>query len=435
MIRLTIFSFLLLFALPSESQENWTLEKCIDYALKNNLNIKDSQLEVDLSLASLNKTTFNYLPTLSGNASHGYNWGQQIDPFTNTFATERVRSNNFYLSSSVTLFSGLQNYYTKQQAKSNYKAQQYNIEIQQRNLKIDVTAAYLQVILNQEILKTYQEQLKLTQQQQEGTKLLIEANRKTKSELLEIEAQLSLDGLNVTKATNDIKTTILMLKQLINLPAATDFKIEQAKIDQTTEQLIEFDFTSLIETEQAKERLNSSFKSLQIAKGDIYPKLSLNASIGSGFSGNNTELNTNGEFLPKAFNKQVDENLYQSVTLSLSIPILDRHQTTFNIQRAKIEVEKAKINKERTDQDLQNKIEQLKIDIENAKLELASSEKALKAAQLSSENTKLKYENGRVDFRTYNEINTKLFVAQSNLIRAKFQYHFKNKLMTIYSSK
>ena len=272
MTRLTTLFFLLLLALSSFSQENWTLEKCIDHALKNNLNIKESQLDVDLSKASSNKTTFDYLPTLSGNATHGYNFGQRIDPFTNTFATERVRSNNFYLSSSITLFSGLQNYYTKQKVKSDYKAQQYNVAIQQRNLKIDVTASYLQVILNQEILKTYQEQLKLTQQQKERTKQLIQANRKTKSDLLEIEAQLSLNELNVTKATNDIKTTTLMLKQLINLSKETDFKIEQTEIDQPIEQLTELDYTSLIETEQAKERLNSSFKSLQIAQGGIYPR-------------------------------------------------------------------------------------------------------------------------------------------------------------------
>ena len=417
----------------SYSQEHWTLSNCIEQALSNNLTIKENHLDADLSKANLNKTIFNYLPTLNGNASHGYNWGQRIDPFTNTFATERVRSNNFYLSSSMTLFSGLQNYHTKQQAKSDYKIQQYNIEIQQRNLKIDVTAAYLQVILNQEILSTYQEQLKLTEQQKVRTKLLIEANRKTKSELLEIEAQLSLDELNVTKATNDIKTATLLLKQIINLPKDTEFKIEQTEINQPTEQVTKADYTSLVEIEQAKERLNSRFKSLQIAKGSISPSLSLNASLGSGFSGSNVELSPNGEFIPKRFNTQLDENLYQSVTLTLSIPILNRHQTTYNIQSAKIAVEKAKINQERTNQELEYKIEQLEIDIENAKLELVSSEKALKSAQILAENAKLKYENGVINFTVFNEINTKLFIAQSNTIQAKYQYFFKSKLNNIYS--
>ena len=433
MIRLITLFFLLLLTLSSFSQENWTLEQCIEQALNNNLDIKENQLDVDLSKASLNKTTFNYLPTLSGNASHGYNWGQQIDPFTNTFATEQVRFNNFYLSSSVTLFSGLQNYYTKQQAKSDYKVQRYSVEIQQRNLKIDVTAAYLQVVLNQEILSTYQKQLKLTEQQQERIKQLIQANRKTKSELLEIEAQLSLDELNITKATNDIKTATLLLKQLINLPKEANLKVEQTELVESIKQLTELDYTSFAEMKQANEKLNGSFKSLQIAKGGISPRLSLNASVGSGFSGNNTELNSNGEFVPKSFNQQMDENLYQSVTLSLSIPILDRHQTTFNIQRAKIEVEKAKINQERTKQGLENKIEQIRIDIENAKAELASSEKALKSAQLSYENAKLKYENGAMNFTIFNEINTKLFIAQSNFIQAKFQHYFKRYIYSYYS--
>ena len=55
------------------------------------------------------------------------------------------------------------------------------------------------------------------------------------------------------------------------------------------------------------------------------------------------------------------------------------------------------------------------------------------SAQLFADNTKLKYENGVIHFTTFNEANTKLFVAQSNFIQAKFQYHFKHKLLKIYS--
>jgi len=413
-------------------QEKWTLENCINHALTNSLTIKENLLDVNLSKSNLNQTKFNYLPTLNGNADHGYNWGQRIDPFTNTFATEQVRSNNFYLSSSITLFSGLQNYHLKEQAKSDYKAQQYNVEIQQRNLKIDVSATFLQVILNREILDTYQEQLKLTQQQKNRVEILIESDRKTQSDLLEIEAQIALDELNITKAKNDIKTATLLLKQLINLPKKDNFQIDSIEITTSNQLLKDIDYSSLAETKQTQERLNSSLKSLQLSKGRIFPSLSLNAQAGSGFSGNNKELNPNGEFIPKAFNTQLDENLYQSVTLTLSIPILDRHQTTFNIQKARIEVERATINQEKANQDIENKIEQLKVDIENVQSEFTSSEKALKSAQLSYQNAKLKYENGVIDFTSLNEINTKLFIAQSNLIQAKYQHYFKRYVYNFY---
>lgn len=432
-MKIVLVLFGLIICSTSICQESWTLEKCIEYAINNNLKIKESQLNVDISNASIKQTSFNFVPTLQGYASHGYNWGQRIDPFTNTFATNQVRSNNFYLSSSATLFSGLQNYYIKQQAITDHKDQQYSIEIIQRNLRIDVTAAYLQVLLNREILSSYSEQLKLTLQQKERTKILINANRKTTSDILEIEAQLSLDKLNVTKAENDIKTVTLVLRQLINLPNETDFSIVTDSVNQGIIPILAIETSSLIEMQQAQGRLNSSNNALQIAKGGVYPRLSVNAYVGTGFSGNNKELNNSGEVITKLFNQQLDENLYQAVNFSMNIPILDRHQAAFNIQRSKIEVEKAKINQETTKRILENNFAQLRIDIENAKAEVESSKKFLKFAQLSADNAKLRFENGVINFTAFNEINTKLFVAQSNLIQAKFKYDFKNKLMLIYS--
>ena len=432
MQRQIIILFFLLISQLLLGQEEWTLEKCTEFAINNNLNLKTSQFDVQLSKDNLDQTKFNYFPTLNGNASHGYNWGQRIDPFTNEFATQRVRSNNFYLSSSLTLFSGLQNYYMQQQAKTDYKIQEYNIEIQERNLKIDVAVAYLQVILNKEILLTYKEQLKLTEEQKKRIEILIDAGKNTKSNLFEIEAQIALDELNITKSNSDIETSILSLKQLINLPQELNFIINQKDIELDLLQSSEINYAELPEIKQVEERLNSSIKSLQISKGRAYPTLSINASLGSGFSGNSQEL-INNELVTKSFNKQLDNNFYQSASLSLNIPIFYKFQTRNSIQRAKIEVERAKVNQDRIIQELRYRIEKLKIDIENAKAQLTSSEKALKTAQLSSENAKIKYEAGIINFTTFNEINTKLFSAQSSLIQAKFQQYFKTYLLGIYN--
>src|SRR5690554_3012051 len=96
------------------AQEKWTLEKCLSFADSSNLNLKTKKVDLLIAEIQQKQSKLNILPTINAGGTHGYNWGQSIDPFTNQFATDRVRTNNFYASSSWNIFSGLQNYYLKQ---------------------------------------------------------------------------------------------------------------------------------------------------------------------------------------------------------------------------------------------------------------------------------------------------------------------------------
>jgi len=147
----------------SITENTWTLEQCIDSALVNNYAIGTANIKSDIANVQLKNAKYSYLPSLNGGATHGYNWGQTIDPFTNQFATNRVQYNNFYLSSSLVLFSGLQNYYGQKIIEIDWQSQAYNKQIEERNLKIQVATTYLQVLLNNEIYLALKEQLKLTQ--------------------------------------------------------------------------------------------------------------------------------------------------------------------------------------------------------------------------------------------------------------------------------
>ena len=130
--------------------------------------------DIDFSIAEINvrANNLNFLPNLNGNASHGYNWGQTIDPFTNSFATDRVRYNNFYLSSSVTLFSGLQNYYEKKVSSIDKEIILANREIDKRNLTLEILSAYLRIKLNNEFFLLNQKHLSYSQEQVRRARLL-----------------------------------------------------------------------------------------------------------------------------------------------------------------------------------------------------------------------------------------------------------------------
>ena len=122
----------------SYGQENWDLEQCIQYALDNNLQIRQSELQAQLSEEDLLLAKGQVLPTLNGFGNHIYNIGQTIDPYTNTFAQNQVQSNNFSLSTGLNLFAGLQNYNAIKQAQTNVMASREDVADQKNNVSLNV---------------------------------------------------------------------------------------------------------------------------------------------------------------------------------------------------------------------------------------------------------------------------------------------------------
>src|ERR1017187_918200 len=107
-INLVIASFFLLLSINIPAQNIWGLQKCIDYALKNNITIKQNELNTENADAHVTQSYMSFLPNLNGNASNFYNYGRSVDPLTNTFTTSRVMSANFSVSAGLTIFNGLQ---------------------------------------------------------------------------------------------------------------------------------------------------------------------------------------------------------------------------------------------------------------------------------------------------------------------------------------
>ena len=410
----------------------WDLDKCISYATLNNLNLKTSNLSLIQSEINRNQTKYSYFPTLSAGATHGYNWGQSIDPFTNQFATDQVRSNSMYISSNVTLFSGLRNYYTTQKTNSEFLIQKYSQKIQQRDLKIDVSGLFLQTLMNYKTIEIVQEQIVYSLEQTKRIKLLVEQKHKTNYDLLEVESQLGLDSLAFIKAQNEYKLSILRLKQFLNVKNETNFEIDTSfQINEIPNTLTEINYSKLDENLLVNEQIIAQTQNIKIAQSGRYPSLTLSASLGSGYSGNNKEL-IGTEFLPKPFNIQAKENFYQTATLSLNIPIFNGNQVNSQIQLANIELDKAQIQKEKALLEIENKIEQLKIEIDNSNAQILATEKVLNSLQQNFKVATLKYEEGVINYSQFLEVKNKLIKTEMELLQARFEYAFKLEILDIY---
>jgi len=424
-LLLILFSTSLLIAhcqLPIKNQ--WTLEQCIDSALQNNKAIQMSGINVNKAEITLKATNFNFMPTVNGGATHGYNFGQTIDPFTNTFANSRVQYNNFYLNSSVTLFGGLEKYHAKKIAEVDYQSQQYNLEIERRNKSIDVTLAFLKAKLNSEIAEVAKQQRSLTQSQKERTEELVNAERITNSDLLKIEAQLAKDSYTLTKANNELKSSLLQLQQLIGIDYNTSFVLANKQVAKVSQDGSNSGNSTPLEAKISQLNIEKQLLESKRTKSQLSPSFVLNGSVGSGYSENNKFVDPNGEFIPKPFGDQLNENFYQSVSATLSIPIFNGYKTSSQIKINKLELERVRVEGEQSLLEYDNRVQQFKMNVSNA-ISLYESAKQLQvSSKLEFENSQIKYDNGVINFVEFMESKDAFFKAESEMIQAKYQLEF-----------
>lgn len=471
MNRLLIITGFVLSQLSALAQEAqvWTLQDCIDYAQENNISIKLSELSVDMAEANALQSKLQLVPTLNGFGSHGYNWGQRIDPFTNQFATNRVQTNSFSLSSSVTLFSGWQNINGIEKNNFDLLAAQYDVEAMRNDVSMNVALAYLQVLFSQELTVTAQESYDLTLEQVERTRILAAAGQLTQGDLAEIEAQLATEQVNLINAQNQLTLNKLNLIQLLELDSSIEeFKIEVPDFSNLEGMLVQSSpseifgtaVSTLPQITSAETKVLSNETSLDIAQGGISPRLTLNGSFGTGYSGASRILDGDpiptidtigytyttldpvlgvtgvaNDYINKPFGDQLSDNLNQSLSLTLSIPLFNNWQTQTNIQLAEINVLQAQLNLEQSKNTLMQNIQQAYVDANAALLSQQASQESVDAMEISFTYTQLRRDLEEIDAVTYNDAKTKLNQAKSDLIQAKYDYIFKIKILEFYQGK
>ncbi|MCB0430558.1 MAG: TolC family protein [Flavobacteriales bacterium] len=461
-----LLAVMLFTALSSHAQTTWTLQQCIDQALKNNLQLRQGELNAGLSENNLLQSKISLLPTLNGNASQSYNFGRTVDPFTNSFITDRVRSNSFSLSSSVTLFSGFQNINNVQKAKYTHLADQADLEKNRNDIVLAVVNGYLQVLFAQELLSTASDQVSYSEKQLERTRNLVGAGALAKGNELDMEAQLALDQLAEVNARNQLDMAYLNLAQWLELPSTDGFSIEKPQLDvdnvapilENPTVLSEKAAQTLPEIAAAEYRTKGAEKSLAMARGAQSPTLSVSASYGSGYSDARQQLKditltgvdtigyTSGgqevlvpsysstyEITP--FSDQIDQNFSKAIGFYLSIPILNGWRTRTAVGNAKITLEKAHINEEQARNQLRKDVQQAVADATAAYNKFRASQKSTDALQEAFRYTDLKAEQGLVDAVTYIETKNRLAKSRSDLLQAKYDYFFKLKIVDYYAGK
>ncbi|MEI7981141.1 MAG: TolC family protein [Bacteroidota bacterium] len=461
-----IFIILLFLGNQGVAQKIWTLEDCINYALENNLDIQKQVLMVESNKKGLLQSAISMLPDLNASGSNVWNFGQTIDQYTNTFATNTVRSNNFYLQSQVVLFGGLQKFNRVKQNQITVLASKYDLDVIKNSISLSVAGYYLDILFNKELQDVAKEQLSITTSQVGRIQKMVDAGSSARGDLLNIQAQKAAEELSLVEAENRLYISNLSLQQLIDLPVSRDFLVEkpalksvQAPKDKVTPEIIyEHALKARPEIQAAELRVQAAMKSLAIARGTLSPILSFSGTWGTGYSGAAQQVDPNVNPVVKlqkmgitqvsqdtvlgyyknysyrttSFNDQLHQNENQSLGFYLRVPIFNGWSGRNAISQAKINRFQTELDLDIKKRDLRKIIEQAFADAVSSLKKYNSSEEKVKAQEESFKYTQQKFDVGMMTSFDYNNSKKDLTKAQSDLLQAKYDFIFKTTILDFY---
>jgi len=441
-----LFIFLLSSGLSAQ-EKTWTLEDCVGYAMENNIQIKQTALNTQYNENLLKQSKLEQLPSLNARTGANYSFGRALDLTTYEFTdNEQILSANASASSSMNLFSGFRQRNRIRQNEINLMASYQDVEKIKNDISLNIAAAYLQILFNEELLSAAKSQLDITNQQLERTQKMVEAGKLARGNALELKAQYASEELNVVNAENQLLLSYLSLQQILDLPYDPAFSIEIPDIPLPGDSFLGMNVIDVFGTAEtimpqikgAELNVESSEIGLEIAKGGRYPSLNLAGDYSTGFSDNNRKIEGNDPVtgLPTygkyPFWEQMNDNQSVGLGISLSIPIFNGGQVSTNISNARIQLENSRLELQNERNTLFKTIQQSYSDALAALKKFNATEEALVSMEESFKYTEKKFEVGLVNTVDYNAAKNQLITTQSDLLQAKYDFIFKTKILNFY---
>jgi outer membrane protein len=459
-VRLT--AFFLFCSVVLNAQKMYSLQECIETALKNNLRLKQAQLSMQSAAVDVKTGKAAMLPNLNASFSENYNFGRNIDPVTNAYIINNTQSTNMGVNSTVTLFNGFQLMNNLKLAQINYKAFGTDVLAMQNDLALQVAAAYLQVMYAEDNYTNAKAQLDVTLSQKNRTEILVKAGRLAQNALLEQDAQQANDEYNVLIAQNAIVSAKLTLVQLMELPANTDYGIQRPNIalpvseNYNVNAIYEQSLSNRPEVRGAELRRNAAVMSQKIAYGGLSPRITLSAGLNTLYSDKyvsyvgstpigitpigitKTTLDTvfapiyRNNYSAVNFNDQLNQNFGRFLSVGITVPVFNNLRVYGNIQKSRINVLNQELNLAQTKNTLLKNIQQAVTDVEAAKAKYKAAQKSYEAQDASFKNLELRYEQGLTSYLDYITSKNNKARAEVNMQQARYDLILKSKIIDFY---
>lgn len=452
-----------LFSFSLRAQQAWSLEQCIDYALKNNIDIRQQKLTESSSRHEVEKSYAMLFPTLNASGSQGYSFGRSVDPFTNEFSNERIMRQDFSLNASLVLFAGFQTVQNIRRSMHAHTALRHDTEKLQHDIVLTIAGAYMQILYFEDFVESLEKQLEVSLQQLHRTRILFEGGTLARGHLLEVEARIAEEELNMITARNNLRMAYLELVLLLDLDTEEAFRIQRPEVeveanvniykaDEVYRQALRLEPS----VKAAEARILMAKSNLAISRGRISPVVSMVGNVFTGYSeasqrfvsrtptGEAREIgyteNNLRVFTPayadvwerKPYKDQINDNLSKYVGLNVRIPIFNQWETRNLIQNARLDLERASGNLELTRNKLHKSIQQAHADALAAYQKYQATLKSREAFEETFKYAQQRFNLGMLSSVEFNESKSRLDRSEIEALQARYDFVFKTKILEFY---
>jgi outer membrane protein len=447
--------------------EKWDLRKCVEYALEHNIPVKQQAIQAQIAVLTSKQSKASQFPSLNLGGNLGMNTGRSIDRTTNQFTTESIIYNSFSLQANLDVF----NWFSKRNLIAGDKLQAAasfaSVDKLKNDISLNIAAAYLQVLLAKEQINVSKVQIGQTNSQLGNTRKLVNAGSLPELNLAELEAQLATDSAALITAQGTEQQSLLLLKSLLNLDAGASFDVETPPVEMIPvepigelqpEAVYQLALKNLPQQQVNKFRLEAARKYEQSAKGNMYPSLSVGASLGSNYStlknsqqrisnfpvgvdtialvsGSNTPVvipKYDSRFFANPYGTQLSDNFSNNVGLSLTVPIFNGRSARTNWQKQKLNVQNLVLQQDLDNMTLKQDIYKAYTDAVTSMQKFNATTKSVAATQKAFDFAQKRYDVGLLNTIDLLTNQNNLFRARIDRLSAQYDFVFKMKLLEFY---
>ena len=442
--KITFLTLLFLSVLSQAQSKKWTLEECVNYAIKNNISIKQSELDAKSAAIEKSSAIGGFLPSLNINGSHSWNIGLNQNITTGLLENQTTQFTSAGLNSNIDVYNGMQNQNRLRKANLSLLASTYQLSKMQDDVSLNIANSFLQILFNKENLKVQKEQLSNNEKQLQRSQELVNAGVVPRGDLLDIKATVASNNQAIVVAENALLISKLSLAQLLQLENFQDFDIvdanypitESATLLQTPATIYAKAKEERVELKIAKTNLEIAERDVKIAKGAYQPSIQgfYSFSTRAGYA-DRVVFDQSGypSFQPPfSVLKQFDLNKGHSFGFQMNIPVLNGFATKNNVARSKIALDRSKIAFSQQELDLERNIYTAFTDAKGAMKTYESAIITLEARQESFNYAKEKFAVGMLNAFDLNQSQSLFVNAQSEVVRTKYDYIFRVKVIEFY---
>jgi len=473
MKKAILFCMTALLALTTYSQEKkWTLQECVQYAIDNNINIQQTELDLETAAIDRSDAIGAFLPTLNGTASNAWQTGLTQNVLTGVLETQQTRNSSFGISSGVRLINAFRNHKVLDRAELSRIAADYNIAKLKDDVALNVAVSYLQVLLARESAKVIVTQNAVTKEQIIRTQELVDGGVLPRGDLLEIKATDASERQRIVAAQNGVTIGLVNLAQLLNIKDIANFDIAAGEYEVQGEGILDTQAEVLIETAKetrydlkiAEQNEALAKKDLEISKTGFYPTLDAfinyntresdrprgfipvinpdepftegtpigiteNGDVVNSLDANISNVITQG---PRPFIEQLYLNDGISYGLSLRVPVFNGWSARNQVKRSEVNVMRSEFQKELTEQNLRTAVYQAYTDANAARESYDAAQIAVASQELAYAYAKDRYDVGLTNAFDFSQSKLRYDNAQIELARSKYDYIFRIKVLELY---